>query len=304
MQRYVLGRIAQAVVTLFLLSILVFLLARLTGSPLDVLMPMEATEEDFERMAKHLGLDKPLVVQYLVYAGRALKGDFGKSIKAKIPVSQLLRQRLPNTIRLAAFTIAVAMFLALVFGIGAAVYRGSIIDTLCRILAVSGMSIPVFWLGIMAILVFAVHFGLLPSFGAGGIKNYVLPGCVMGWTFAAPLMRLVRSSMLEVLDSEYVKLARIKGVAEWRTIWVHALRNALIPVVTFAGFYLGLLMGGVVITETVFAWPGVGLLAYESVVWKDYPVIQGVVLFIGAAILTINLAVDILYAYLDPRIRY
>lgn len=304
MQRYVLGRILQALVTLLLLSILVFWLARLSGSPLDVLMPMEATKEDFEKMSAHLGLDRPLPVQYVVYVGHVLRGDLGKSIKAKIPVTTLMMDRLPYTLKLAGFTIFVAFSLALLLGVGAAVYRGSIIDTMCRVIAVAGMSIPVFWMGIMGILVFSVYFGLLPSFGAGSFKHYILPGGVMGWSFAAPLMRLVRSNMLEVLDSEYVKLARIKGVSEWWTIWGHALRNALIPVVTFTGFYLGLLMGGVIITETVFAWPGVGLLAYESVVWRDYPVIQGVVLFIGASILAINLAVDILYAYIDPRIRY
>jgi len=194
--------------------------------------------------------------------------------------------------------------LALTLGVTAAVKKNSILDTISRILAVSGMSIPIFWLAIMAILLFSVELRLLPSSRAGGIKHYILPSFILGWSFSAPMMRLLRSSMLEVLDSEYVKLARIKGVAERRVIWLHALRNALIPAVTFAGFYLGLLIGGVVVIETVFAWPGLGLLAYESVVWRDYPVTQGVVLLITTTVLTINVCVDILYAYLDPKIRY
>jgi len=279
-------------------------MARVSGDVLFVMLPIEATEDHFERMAEHMGLDKPLVVQYAVWAGRTLKGDLGMSIKARVPVSQLLMERLPNTARLAAVGLSMGLILALFLGIGAAVYRGTIIDILCRIVAVAGMSIPNFWLAIMGILFFGVNLRLLPVFGTGGIDHYILPGSILAWGMSAPLMRLLRSNMLEVLDSEYVKLARIKGVSEWWAIWGHALRNALIPLVTFAGFYLGMLMGGIVITETVFAWPGVGLLAYEGVVWRDYPVIQGVVLFISATILTINLAVDILYAYLDPRIRY
>lgn len=304
MQRYVLARVLQALLTLFLVSMLVFVLARLSGDVLDIMLPMEATQEDFDRMAQYLGLDKPLVQQYAVYVGHALRGDFGRSLKAKIPVFQLFMERLPNTVRLAGFTLAVALTLALSLGIGAAVYRGSIIDTICRVIAVSGMAIPAFWLGIVAILVFSVRLDLLPAFGIGGIDHYLLPGSIMGWIIAAPMTRLLRSSMLEVLDSEYVKLARIKGVTERWVIWGHALRNALIPLVTMTGAYMGTLMGGLVVLETVFAWPGVGLLAYDSLTWRDYPVVQGVVLFVSGAILTANLGVDILYAYIDPRIRY
>jgi peptide/nickel transport system permease protein len=304
MQRYILMRALQALITLFFVSMLIFGLARLSGDPLDVMMPMEASEEDYARARKHLGLDKPLPVQYAIYISQAVTGDLGTSLRAKIPVSQLLMERLPNSLRLAGFSITIAMSLALFLGMAAAVKKGSIIDTISRIFAVGGMSIPIFWLAIMAVLLFSVHLHLLPSSRAGGFKHYILPAFILGWSFSAPMMRLLRSSMLEVLDSEYVKLARIKGVSERWVIWKHALRNALIPVITFAGFYLGLLVGGVVVTETVFAWPGVGLLAYESVLWRDYPVIQGVVLFITTSILTINLGVDILYAYFDPRIRY
>lgn len=294
----------QALITLFFVSMLIFGLVRLSGDPLDVMMPMEASEEDYARARKHLGLDKPWPVQYAIYISQAVTGDLGTSLRAKIPVSQLLMERLPYSLKLAGFSISIALFLALFLGMAAAVKKGSIIDSISRFLAVAGMSIPIFWLAIMGILLFSVHLHLLPSSRAGGFKHYILPGFVLGWSFSAPLMRLLRSSMIEVLDSEYVKLARIKGVPERWVIWKHALRNALIPVVTFAGFYLGLLIGGVVVTETVFAWPGLGLLAYEAVLWRDYPVIQGVVLFITASVLTINLGVDILYAYFDPRIRY
>jgi len=304
MRKYILLRLIQALVTLFILSIVVFLLARMSGDPLDMLLPMEATAEDYAQARKDLGLDKPVYLQYAIYLSNIMRGDFGKSIKAKIPVSTIIKQRLPNSLRLAGVSFLIALSISLVLGVFAAVKKDSIVDIASRIIAVSGMSIPAFWLGIMFILVFGIHLNLFPVFGAGSFKHYVLPGCVLGWTFSAALMRLLRSSMLEVLDSEYVKLARIKGVAEMWVIWGHALKNALIPVVTFAGFYFGLLVGGVVIVETVFAFPGLGLMAYEALIWKDYPLIQGGVLFICASVLMINLFVDILYAYIDPRIRY
>ena len=304
MQRYVLMRVMQALLAFLAVSMLVFWVARLSGDVLNTLMPMEATAEDFAQAREHLGLDKPLPVQYAIYVSQVVRGDFGTSIRAKVPVTQLIQERLPNSLKLAGFSMLIALSLALLLGVTAAVKKGSIIDTISRIAAVSGMSIPAFWLGIMFILIFGVYLRLFPVFGTGGIQHYVLPGVVLGWNFSAALTRLLRSSMLEVLDSEYVKLARIKGVSERWVIWRHALRNALIPVVTFAGFYFGLLIGGVVIVETVFAWPGLGLLAYESLIWKDYPVIQGTVLVICASVLTVNLGVDILYAYLDPRIRY
>jgi peptide/nickel transport system permease protein len=304
MRKYVLNRILQAVITLLFISILVFWLARLTGDPLYLLLPTEATAEDFARARKHLGLDKPLPVQYAIYMTDAFQGDFGNSIKAKIPVSTILMQRLPNSLKLAAFSLTVSFILALVLGVTAAVYKNSALDTISRIVAISGMSIPAFWMGIMFILIFGVQLRLFPVFGGGSFSHYVLPGCVLGWTFSAALMRLLRSSMLEVLDSEYVKMARLKGVAEHVVIWKHALRNALIPVITFAGLYFCRIVGGVVVVETVFALPGLGLMAYEALTWKDYPVIQGAVLFMCAAVLTINLVVDILYAYVNPKIRY
>ncbi len=304
MQRYILGRLLQSLLTLFCLTVLVFSLIRLTGSPLNVVMPMEATKEDFNRTAQYLGLDKPLPVQYAVWLGRVLKGDFGMSIQSRAPASELIMARLPNSLSLAAFTMVIAISTALVLGVGAAVYKGSILDSISRIMAVAGMSIPAFWLGIMAILIFSARLNLLPAFGAGGLSHYILPGAVLGWTFSAALTRLLRSSTLEVLDSEYVKFARAKGISEAKVIWWHALRNSLIPLITFAGVYMGTLIGGVVIIETVFAWPGLGSLVYEAVVMRDYPVIQGTTLVIGMSVLTINLIVDILYAYLDPRIRY
>jgi peptide/nickel transport system permease protein len=304
MRKYVLMRIVQSVATLLFISILVFWLARVSGDPLYMLMPAGATAEDFAEVRKQLGLDKPLPVQYVVYVANAVTGDLGNSIQARIPVSKMIKQRLPYSLKLAGFSIAVALVIALFLGVASAVKRGSFIDTLARIIAVSGMSIPSFWLGIIFIMIFGVELRLFPVFGAGGFSHYVLPGCVLGWTFSAALMRLLRSSMLEVLDSEYVKLARLKGVPEWWVIFGHALRNALIPVITFAGLYLARLMGGVVMVETVFAWPGLGLLAYESLIWKDYPVIQGTVLFMCASVLTINLGIDVLYAYINPKIRY
>jgi peptide/nickel transport system permease protein len=304
MQRYLVGRVLQAVLSLFLLSVVVFVLVRLSGSPLEVLLPLEATQEQHDELARRLGLDRPLPVQYALWASHALRGDFGTALKARVPVARLLTERLANTARLAGFTMALALAVGLPLGIGAAVYRDSLIDTISRVVAVAGMSFPVFWTGIMAILVFSVHLNVLPAFGGGGIEHYILPGSCLAWTFAAPIMRLTRSSMLEALDSEYVQLARIKGVPEWWTVLGHALRNALIPVLTFAGTYLGLLLGGMVVVETVFAWPGLGLLTYEAVRWRDYATLQGTVMLLGTAVLTTSLAVDVLYSYLDPRIRY
>lgn len=304
MRKYILMRVLQAAITLLFVSMLVFVLVRLSGDPLDKLLPIEATEEEFATARKNLGLDKPVIVQYLTYIGQMARGEFGVSIKAKLPVSQMILERLPYTLKLAALSVSISLFIAVILGVISAVKKDSYIDLFSRFIAVCGMSIPAFWLAIISVIIFSVHLKLLPSSRAGGFSHYILPAFVLGWSFAAPMMRLLRSSMLEVLDADYIKLARIKGVAEWKIIWWHALRNALIPLVTIAGFYIGLLVGGVVVTETVFAWPGLGLLAYESVLWRDYPVTQGVVLFVSASVITINLIVDILYGYLDPRIRY
>ena len=297
-------RVLQGVVVLFAISILVFVIVRLTGDPRDVLLPPEATQEDYERLGKILGLDKSLPVQYGIFIMNIAKGDFGMSIRAKRPVSELLLKRLPNSVKLSGFAMVIAFFLSLSLGVTAAAKKGSGIDTLVKVFCILGMAVPHFWLGIMFILFFSVELRLFPSSGTGGIQYYILPGVTIGWSASTAMMRLLRSSMLEVLDTEYVKLARIKGVSESWVIWRHALRNALIPMVTFGGFYFATAIGTAVIVETIFAWPGLGRLAYEALVWRDFPVIQGVVLLITAIVVITNLVVDILYVCLDPRVRY
>lgn len=304
MQRYILIRLFQTLVTLFVVSVIVFFLARLTGDPLHLLLAPDATREDYERARVSYGLDKPLPTQYWVFISKAVRGDLGESLRRRMPVSELIASRLPNSLALATAAMAIALLIAIPLGVLSAVKRGSHLDTLAKVLAFLGMSMPGFWLGIVLIFIFSVQLKVLPSFGMGGPSHYILPAFTLGWFVGASMMRLVRSTMLDVIGSEYVKMARIKGLSESVVIWKHALRNALIPPMTMAGFYFVLMIATAVVVETVFAWPGIGMLAYEAVMWRDYPLIQGVVLVISALMIFANLFVDILYAYVDPRIRY
>jgi peptide/nickel transport system permease protein len=304
MLRFVAFRLLQSVIALALLSVVVFVLARTTGDPLHMILPMSATEEDYANARRYLGLDRPYVEQYLSFVGRAATGDFGTSIRARRPVSELLRERLPNSLRLAAFAMAVSLAMAFPLGILAAVHKGSGVDRAAQVIAVLGQSLPSFWVAIILVEFVAGRWQWLPAGGIGGLSSYVLPGFTLGWFVVAGLMRLLRSGMLEVLDSDYVKLARLKGVVELRVIWVHALKNALIPVVTFAGIYFSVLVTTAIVVETVFAWPGLGRLAYDGITSRDFPVIQAVVLTTAVIVAAVNLGVDLLYAVIDPRIRY
>ena len=304
MIRFVVVRLLQSLVALAILSIVVFILARATGDPLSMVLPMGATPEDYANARAYLGLDRPYVEQYLSFVGRAVTGDFGTSLRARRPVSELLRERLPNSLRLAAFAMTVSLALAFPLGILAAVHKGSGVDRAAQIIAVLGQSLPTFWVAIVLVEFVAGRLQWLPAAGNEGLASYVLPGFTLGWFVVAGLMRLLRSSMLEVLDSEYVKLARVKGVVEGRVVWLHALKNALIPVVTFAGIYFAILVTTAIVVETVFAWPGIGRLAYEGISSRDFPVIQAVVLTTAAIVAVVNLTVDCLYAFIDPRIRY
>jgi peptide/nickel transport system permease protein len=297
-------RLLQSLIALALLSVVVFVLARTTGDPLHMILPMSATEEDYANARRYLGLDRPYVEQYLTFVGRAVTGDFGTSIRARRPVSELLRERLPNSLRLAVFAMAVSLTMAFPLGVLAAVNKGSGIDRAAQVIAVLGQSLPSFWVAIILVEFVAGRWQWLPAGGSEGFTSYVLPGFTLGWFVVAGLMRLLRSGMLEVLDSEYVKLARIKGVVEYRVVWLHALKNALIPVVTFAGIYFSILVTTAIVVETVFAWPGLGRLAYDGITSRDFPVIQAVVLTTAAIVAAINLGVDLLYAFIDPRIRY
>jgi peptide/nickel transport system permease protein len=305
MQRFIVRRLLQGLVTLFLVSIIVFILGRLTGDPVALLLSEFSTFEDKERLTRQLGLDKPLVEQYAIFVWNAVRGDLGKSIRGDhAPALKLVLDRLPATLQLAAISASLSFLIGLPLGVLAALRRGSFVDALARVLALLGQATPVFWLGIVAMYIFSVRLGLLPTSGYGTPKQFILPVFSLGAFMVAAFLRLTRSGMMEALDSEYVKLARIKGLSETTVVWKHALRNSLIPVITYLGTVFGRMVTGTVVVETVFAWPGVGRLAYDAVMLRDFPVLQAVVLFMATAFLVINLVVDVLYAYIDPRIRY
>ncbi len=303
MLAYLISRISQLCATLLVVSMVVFLLGRLSGDPLSLILPPEATEEDFAAARHEFGLDQPLWKQYLIYIGRTVRGDLGNSITARRPVLPLVMERLPNSLKLAGATIALTLVLAVPLGVLSAVKKGTYIDLGARLIALLGQSVPSFWLGLILLQVFAVWWRVFPFGDTDGVAYYVLPSVTLAAFIIAGIMRLVRSSMLDALDSEYVKFARCKGVPEWKVIWLHALRNALLPVMTLAGLYLGILVTGAVVIEEVFIWPGMGRLAYQAVITRDYPVVQGVVLITAAVVLAANLLVDALYGYADPRIR-
>ena len=304
MLRFVFFRLLQSLIALAILSVVIFALARATGDPLHMILPMNASPEDYVNARAYLGLDRPYVEQYLTFVGRAVIGDFGTTIRARRPVSEILRERLPNSLRLALFAMTVSLAMAFPLGVLAAVKKGTGLDRAAQVISVLGQSLPSFWVAIILVEFVAGRWQWLPAGGNEGFTSYILPGFTLGWFVVAGLMRLLRSGMLEVLDSEYVKLARLKGVAERRVVWVHALKNALIPVVTFAGIYFSILVTTAIVVETVFAWPGVGRLAYEGISSRDFPVIQAVVLTTAAIVTVVNLVVDLLYAFIDPRIRY
>ena len=305
MQRFILLRMIQMVVALFVISIIVFGLIRMTGSPVDALLPDEAEQEDIERAEKYWGIDQPLPVQYITWIKRLFTGSFGQSYKWQgTSTKELIVDRFPATLQLAGAAVVIAAALALPIGVFSAVKRDTFLDYGGKIIALLGQSLPSFWLGIVMIWIFAVMLGWLPTSGRGGVDHIILPAIALGAYQVAALMRLVRSSMLDVLDSEYVKLARIKGLPEWKVIWKHCLRNAAIAPLTYFAFIGAAMLTGSVITETVFAWPGLGLLAIEAVRAKDYEVIQTLIMLFAAFYISCNLFADILYAYLDPRIRY
>ncbi|MDP2949374.1 MAG: ABC transporter permease [Chloroflexota bacterium] len=304
MQRYIMRRALQGVVTLFAVTLFIFFFGRLIGNPLDLMLPDDATPEEFQHATEALGLDKPIHQQLYMFYVAALRGDLGRSVRYNRPVTQIFMERFPNTLRLAPVSMAIAFALAIPLGVLAAFFRGRLPDRLATLGAVLGMAIPHFWLGIVLIYLFAVTWDLLPPSGMGGPSHYVLPAATIGTGYAAGLMRLLRSSMLEVMGSDYVRTARSKGLKNSTVLLRHTMRNAVIPVFTLAGVLLAHAIAGALVTETVFAWPGVGRLTYEAVINRDYPLLQGVVMIAAIFVLVINLGVDVLYAYIDPRIRY
>jgi peptide/nickel transport system permease protein len=303
MQRYIVHRLLQGLVLLFMVATIVFFLGRLTGNPVDLMLPEEATAEDRQAMIQALGLDGSLYEQFVIFITNAFRGDLGMSIRMRQPAVDAFFDRLPNTLAIIPWALLMAMAIGIPLGVVAALNRGNFIDRLAGGIGVLGIAMPSFWLGIILIFVFSVELGWLPSGRMGGPEHYVLPVITLGAFLVAGFMRLIRSSMLEVMESEFVKLARIKGLSEWVVIWKHCLRNALIPVLTLWGVFVGNLITGAIVTETVFAWPGVGRLTYEAVIYRDFPLLQAVIILKAILILSINLLVDILYAYVDPRIR-
>lgn len=305
MQRYIAVRVLQSLLAVLAMSVIVFALARISGNPLDVMLPIEAEQADYERLTKYWGLDRPLHEQYVIFVKKALQGDFGQSLKYQgRSAMDLVLERLPATLELAGFALLFSALIAVPIGVLAAVAKDTGWDAAAKVVALLGQSLPAFWLGLMLMWVFAVTLDWLPSSGRGGIKHLILPAITLGWFQVAAIMRLVRSSMLEVLDSEFVKLARVKGLPEWKVVWKHCLRNAAIAPLTFFAIIAGVLLTGSVVTETVFTWPGVGLLVVDAVRSRDYQVVQAVVIVFAFIFILCNLLVDILYAYLDPRIRY
>jgi peptide/nickel transport system permease protein len=304
MKRFIIKRLGLAIVTLFLLSLTIFLLMRITGDPAVLLAEPGASQADLDAIRTQFGLDKPLWIQYASFITHLVRGDFGQSFYYRTDVFELYLSRLPASLLLASAAMIFSLIIGIPTGIIAAVRVNQWWDSAGKIFALLGLSMPSFWVGLIMILFFSVYLGWLPSSGSGTVLHLVMPSIALGWVFAAAHMRLTRSSMLEVLGSEYVKLARLKGLPEALVISKHALKNALIPVLTLAGINLVIMVNVAIVVETVFAWPGVGRLLYEGIAFRDFPVVQATVLLGGVMIVVVNLLVDILYAVIDPRIRY
>jgi peptide/nickel transport system permease protein len=300
----VVTRVIEALIALLMMSLVIFFLSRLTGDPVALLLGDGATEADKIQLTRDLGLDQSIVVQYLTFLGNALTGDFGRSVTAgNQPALQLILSRLPASLSLAGVALTFTMLLGILFGVMAALRHNTVVDFAARLIALVGQSVPSFWLGIVLMYIFAVQLRWLPTSGYGQWQHYILPAATLGLFTLAAITRLVRTSMLEALGSEYIKLARVKGLSEGVVVWKHALANSLIPVVTFMGTFFAVMITGAVIVETVFSWPGIGRLAYESILSRDFPVVQAVVLVITSLFIIANLLVDILYVIIDPRMR-
>jgi peptide/nickel transport system permease protein len=323
----------QIIPVLLGVSIVVFFMVRaIPGDPAQLLLGQQATQAQVEQVRENMGLDKPVIVQYGIFLADAVRGDLGDSIVTGRPVTTELLARFPATLELTAFAMLVAILVGVPVGVISAVKQYSLLDKFTSVLALTGISMPIFWLAMILIVIFFVNLGWLPfpgrlstgyavtsmtglvlvdslltlNFAAfwDGLKHLILPAIALGTIPMAVIMRMTRSSMLEVMGEDYVRTARAKGVVPWRVIFKHALRNAMLPTVTVIGLQAGLLMGGAVITETIFSWPGVGQIAYDSVNRRDYAMIQGVVLYGATLFVLVNLVVDVLYAVLDPRVRY
>lgn len=304
MSRYILQRLLALIPVLFGVSLIVFsILKFVPGDPALQVGGLDASPEDLAAIRHQMGLDQPVHVQYLYFIGNALQGDFGQSIRSHRPVLEELRSRIPNTVTLTAVAMVFAILIGTGLGILAAVRQYSLWDNLAMVAAMLGISVPIFWLGLMLMLLFAVQLRWLPTAGTGTALHLVLPALTLGAASAAIIARQVRSAMLEVLRQDYIRTARAKGLHARKVVLRHALTNALIPAVTIIGLQFGYLLAGAVITETVFAWPGVGRLLVDAIKYRDFPVVQATILWLALIFSAVNLAVDLLYGYLDPRIK-
>ncbi len=304
MLRYILKRLWHTVYVIVGISMISFFFIHLSGDPVMMMLPGDASDQEIEELREQLGFNNPLHVQYAKFAIKAVQGDFGESLYYHVPVMELIIERLPASLELAVSAMIFALVLAIPLGILSAVKRGSMVDMGSMFGALLGISMPHFWLGIMMMLLFSIQLGWLPTSGRGTFAHLIMPAISLGLSLMAMFARLTRSVMLEVLSLDYIRTARAKGLKEQVIIYKHALRNALIPLVTVAGMQFGFLIGGTVIIETVFAWPGLGRLVIQAIFGRDYPLVQGIVFVFSVIFVGINLLVDILYVYLDPQISY
>ena len=301
---FLLRRLAGSLAVLAGVATVVFFILHLTGDPAAIMVAPDATKDEIAAFRHAQGFDRPLVVQFVSYAGGLLRGDIGKSLRHETPALALVLERLPATMELAFFALGVMLLVAVPAGVISAIKPNSAIDWIVRLFALVGQSAPTYWIGLMLILLFGVGLGWLPVSGIGGLRHLILPGLTLGFFSAAKIMRLTRASMLETLGTDYLRTAAAKGLAPVRVIVNHALRNAWLPIVTAVGIEFGTLLSGAIITENIFAWPGIGRLAVQAVLDRDFPVVEGVVLMTATIFVLINVLVDVTYAALDPRIRY
>lgn len=304
MTRYVLNRVWQGLIAILGALLIVFVAQRLSGDPLALLLPMDATEADFAAMRTELGLDKPLFVQFFVFLGNAFTGDFGDSYQWQAPAMSLLLERLPATLELAVAGLVFSVLLAVPLGVLSAVHQGGWIDRTAKVFAMLGQAVPSFWIGLLLILFFAVELGWFPAFGRGTLMHLVLPAIALGWYPVAAMTRTLRSAMLDILDSDYVRMERAVGLKESAIVWRFALRNAAVPLATMIGVYFANMLGGAFVVEVVFAWPGVGRTVVEAVFARDFPIVQAGVVLAALIFVTVNLLVDLSYGLIDPRIRH
>ncbi len=304
MGQYILKRLWHTVFVLMGISMIAFFFIHLSGDPVMLMLPGDASMQEIEELREQLGFNDPLVKQYLRFITNALRGDFGDSLYYHVPAMSLILERLPASLELAVVAMAFALLVAIPLGVISAVRRGTFIDMGAMLTALFGLSMPHFWLGIMLVLLFSVKLGWLPTSGRGGFEHLIMPSIALGLSLLALFARLTRSVMLEVLGQDYIRTARAKGLKEHWVVGKHAIKNALIPLVTVAGMQFGFLIGGTVIIETVFAWPGVGRLVVQAIFNRDYPLVQATVLVLAVIFVLVNLLVDLLYVYLDPQISY